>query len=419
MTGCPFAPGRRGLLTGGLGLAAGAMSATLVPRADAAEPVPATDPTMQRQPFYGLHQAGIVTPRQGVALLAAFDVVAASRGDLARMLRGLTDRLATLTQGGAVPTAPARMPPPDSGLLGTEIFPDNLTATFAVGASLFDERYGLADRRPRQLVAMARFPNDALDAELCHGDLLLQFCANTRETVIHALRAVLKDFPDTLALRWKVEGFLPPRSVAGPGGETSRNLLGFKDGTANPDSGDRALMDRLVWVSPPKEEPDWTTGGSYQVVRLIRTLVERWDRTPLDEQQGIIGRDKATGAPLGGTQETEAPRYADDPAGARIRLDAHIRLANPRTPGTERHLILRRPYNYSLGLTKAGQLDMGLLFVCFQNDLRAGFLAVQERLNGEPLEEYVKPVGGGYFFALPGVPGAGRFLGDRMLGPDV
>ncbi|VFS82669.1 Deferrochelatase/peroxidase EfeB precursor [Kluyvera cryocrescens] len=32
---------------------------------------------------------------------------------------------------------------------------------------------------------MTRFPNDSLDAALCHGDLLLQICANTQDTVIH------------------------------------------------------------------------------------------------------------------------------------------------------------------------------------------------------------------------------------------
>jgi deferrochelatase/peroxidase EfeB len=58
---------------------------------------------------------------------------------------------------------------------------------------------------------------------------------------------------------------------------------------------------------------------------------------------------------------------------------------------------------------------MGLLFVCFQSNLTSGFLAVQSRLNGEALEEYIKPVGGGYFFALPGVPTPDRFLGDVLL----
>ena len=58
---------------------------------------------------------------------------------------------------------------------------------------------------------------------------------------------------------------------------------------------------------------------------------------------------------------------------------------------------------------------MGLLFVCYQADLAAGFLAVQERLNGEALEEYVKPVGGGFYFALPGAPSPEAYLGQSLL----
>jgi deferrochelatase/peroxidase EfeB len=58
---------------------------------------------------------------------------------------------------------------------------------------------------------------------------------------------------------------------------------------------------------------------------------------------------------------------------------------------------------------------MGLLFVCFQRNLARGFLAVQQRLNGEPLEEYIKPYGGGFFFALPGIPGPDDILGGALL----
>jgi deferrochelatase/peroxidase EfeB len=77
--------------------------------------------------------------------------------------------------------------------------------------------------------------------------------------------------------------------------------------------------------------------------------------------------------------------------------------------------LLRRAFNYSRGVTKSGQLDMGLIFICFQADLEASFLAVQKRLNGEPLEEYIKPTGGGYYFVLPGVPSEGNYLGQGML----
>ncbi len=61
-----------------------------------------------------------------------------------------------------------------------------------------------------------------------------------------------------------------------------------------------------------------------------------------------------------------------------IALDSHIRLANPRTPESESSLMLRRGYSYSLGVTNSGQLDMGLLFVCYQHDLEKGFLTVQK-----------------------------------------
>ncbi len=57
----------------------------------------------------------------------------------------------------------------------------------------------------------------------------------------------------------------------------------------------------------------------------------------------------------------------------------------------------------------------GLLFICYQADLDNGFIAVQQRLSGEPLEEYIKPFGGGYFFALPGVSSKTDFLGQELL----
>lgn len=419
MAGCPFHLGRRGFLTGlaggaALGLASGGPAeGESLPDARSADPA---DGTQERLPFYGAHQSGIVTPQPAAVVYAAFDVLAENAEGLGRLLRLLTARIAFLTQGGPAEVADPRMPPPDSGVLGPSVFPDNLSVTVAVGATLFDDRFGLKDAKPRHLQRMTRFRNDALDPAQCHGDLLLSFCANTAETAIHALRDLIKNAPDLMAVRWSVQGFLPPHTLKKQGRDTVRNLLGFKDGTANLDTRDAATMDAHVWVQPGSEgEPGWTAGGSYQVLRTIRMNVERWDRTPLGEQQRIFGRDKHEGAPLGEAGEHDLPRYADDPDGQRIPLDAHIRLANPRTEDTARNLILRRAYNFSRGLTPAGQLDMGLLFGCFQANLAEGFIAVQKRLDGEPLEEYIKPVGGGYFFALPGAAAASDWLGSGML----
>jgi len=418
--GCPMNPSRRALLRGGLAVAGGAvavagLAACVGDRAEreARGDAVGTTSIRQSQPFHGVHQSGITTPTQAAAIAVAFDVVGEGRAALERALRKLSERIAFLMVGGPVPQRDPKLPPYDSGLLGPDIFPDNLTVTASVGASLFDARFGLSGQKPRQLVEMPSFPNDALDAALCDGDLLLQVCSNTAETNLHALRDIIKHTSGLMNLRWSLDGFLPPHTVQKLGKDSVINLLGFKDGTANPDANDGDAMDRIVWVQADAGEPAWATGGSYQAVRIIRNFVEFWDRTPLQEQEQIMGRHKATGAPLGMRHEHDRFDYRDDPEGKVTPLDAHIRLANPRTPGVRQ--ILRRGFNYSRGFTKSGQLDQGLLFICYQSDLDEGFIAIQRRLDGEPLEEYIKPVGGGFFYALPGTPDASGYLGQGLV----
>ncbi|AWY39333.1 deferrochelatase/peroxidase EfeB [Pseudomonas putida] len=407
-----------GMGAAGVALAGSALSCPAMAAGPAqVTEAPSSDQTFDRHDFHGKHQSGIVTPRPASGMLVAFDVLASDRDDLERLFRTLNQRIAFLMKGGPVAQVDPKLPPVDSGILGPVVTPDNLTITVSVGASLFDERFGLSDAKPKRLMRMVGFPNDALEADCCHGDLSLQFCANTADTNIHALRDIVKNLPDLLLVRWKQEGSVPPQAPAKPGvpAQSARNFLGFRDGSANPNSNDASAMDRIVWVQPGGDEPAWTAGGSYQAVRIIRNFVERWDRTPLQEQESILGRVKSTGAPMGGNHESEVPDYAKDPEGKLTRLDAHIRLANPRTAATQGNLILRRPLNYSNGVNKNGQLDMGLLFICYQADLEKGFITVQTRLNGEPLEEYLKPVGGGYFFTLPGVTGDQDFIGRSLL----
>ncbi len=381
-------------------------------RADAKAATEGTGITAEvSYPFHGPHQSGILVPepsgKQAATCVAAFDVTADGRAALAGLFRTITDRARFLTAGGTPPNLGVSQPPSDSDVLGPVVPADGLTVTLSAGATLFDGRYGLADRKPLRLKPLTAFPNDSPEPAWLHGDLLLQFSANHQDTVHHALRDVLKHTRGGMQPRWKIEGYSSPPRPSGSG----RNLLGFKDGTANPTG---AAADDLIWVDDPAE-PAWAMGGSYLVVRLIRMLVEFWDRVSINEQEGMFGRRRDTGAPLDGTGEFDTPDYKADPHGNVIPLDSHIRLANPRTPQTASQRLIRRSYNYDLGVDLNGDLQAGHIFIAYQQDLERQFETVQRRLINEPLVDYVQPFGGGYFFTLPGVRGPSDWYGRALL----
>ena len=163
-------------------------------------------------------------------------------------MRALTDRARILTTGGTPASLGISAPPPDSGMLGPSVPAAGLTVTVGLGASLFDDRYGLAAAKPRRLRPMDTFPDDDLDPARCHGDLLLQLAAPDQDTVLHALRDLTRHTRGGMQPRWRIDGAVPPPRPSG----APRNLLGFKDGIANPPL---AQADQLVWAGAG--EPAW------------------------------------------------------------------------------------------------------------------------------------------------------------------
>ncbi len=396
--------GRRRFLQGAV-LAGGlAAAGTASAAAHAADPG-----KLGNEPFEGKHQAGILADVAPYAAFVSFDVTAGNRSELADLMRSLTDEARTLTTGGALIDSSPSSPPIDNGIIGPSNPVDGLTVSVGLGASLFDSRFGLAGDKPAKLKPMRTFPNDNLNPDQCHGDVMLQLRASSQDTVLHALRQIARKTRGGMQIRWRADGFSNKPRPSG----TPRNLMGFKDGIANPDVEKAAVQKQLIWTA--SGEPPWAANGTYLVVRIIRMLVEFWDRVSTNEQEQMFGRRKVSGAPLTGNSELSPIDYAKDPKGYEIPLTAHIRMANPRTAQTSQSQILRRGYNYDRGTDSNGNLDMGLIFTCFQQDIARQFEATQTRLIDEPLVDYISPVGGGYFFMLPGVRNSSDYFAKDLL----
>ncbi len=365
--------------------------------------------------FHGEHQAGIVTPAQDRLHFAAFDVTTDSRDDLIALLKAWTAAAEQMTTGeevgGGVPVN-YDTPPLDTGeALGLPAA--GLTLTFGFGPSLF-ERFGLAERRPAALRRLPHFPADNLDPERSDGDLCVQACADDPQVAVHAIRNLARIGFGTVAMRWAQLGFGRTSSTT-TAQTTPRNLMGFKDGTANLRAEETADLDDFVWVAPGDDpRADWLAGGSYLVARRINIQVETWDRTSLREQEGLIGRDRAEGAPLsGGTEFTELDLAIEGRDGPLIPLNSHVRLAHPTVNDGTR--LLRRGYNFTDGSNALGRLDAGLFFIAFVRDPVKHYIPMQNRLSREDgLMEYLQHTGSGLWAVPPGVR-KGEYVGQALF----
>jgi deferrochelatase/peroxidase EfeB len=368
-------------------------------------------------PFRGVHQAGIVTPAQDRLHFAAFDLTTDSREDVVALLKAWTDAAERMSRGeGAGPVGPtsgaADLPPDDTGeAIGLP--PAGLTITFGFGPGFFD-KLGLEDRRPAALADLPHFPGDNLDPSRSGGDLCVQACAQDPQVAVHAVRNLARIGFGTVAVRWSQLGF-GRTSTTSTSQSTPRNLFGFKDGTANVKAEEAAALDEHVWVGADDDpRAGWLAGGSYLVARRIDMTIEVWDRQPLEDQEGFVGRTKATGAPLSGGAEMSEPDFSmpghDGPV---IPRDAHMRVVHPTVNDGVR--MLRRGYNFVDGSNALGGLDAGLFFIAFVRDPGRPFSPVMNRMaRKDALVEYLRFTSSALFAVPPGT-APGEHVGQALF----
>jgi deferrochelatase/peroxidase EfeB len=364
-------------------------------------------------PFYGqTHQGGIATPPQRYAMFMSFSLAAgAVRADLQSLLARWSAGAAILQQGkpvGAVQPQVEVQPPADTGE-AYGLSPASLTVTVGLGPAVFGDRFGLAAQRPAAFIDLPPLNGDNLSPRLHGGDLSVQACADDPQVCYHAVRNLARMGRNIVSPYWAVLGF--GRASAGPGQVTPRNLLGFKDGTRNVATG--AEYDKYVWVG--SSDQPWMNGGTYQIVRKIRMLLETWDTDRIGNQQKIFGRSKEEGAPLSGKSEFDTPNFTAQGPDGNPLIDpaSHIGLA--ARENNDGIMIRRRSYNYTDGLDTNGQLNAGLLFISYQNDPQA-FVRLQNKLGANDLlNEYIRHIGSA-IFAVPPAPNEGHYIGQSLFG---
>ncbi|MEV8539458.1 iron uptake transporter deferrochelatase/peroxidase subunit [Streptomyces sp. NPDC051572] len=411
-------PSRRSLIGwGGAGLALGAVAAGgAVAMTRVGEDVdPAGADTGAAVAFHGANQAGIATPVQDRLHFAAFDVKTDDRAEFVQMLKDWTAAARRMTGGHAVGDGAygglAEAPPDDTGeALGLK--PSRLTLTIGFGPGFFDH-FGLSGSRPEALVDLPQFPGENFDKSRTGGDLCVQACADDPQVAVHAIRNLARIGFGKVAIRWSQLGFGKTSSTT-PGAQTPRNLMGFKDGTRNIAGTETDRLKKFVWVGEGDNATDsaWMTGGSYLVARRIRMNIETWDRTSLQEQEDVFGRDKGEGAAVGKAKEHDPPFLKA------MKPDAHVRLAHPDSNSGV--TILRRGYSFTDGTDGLGRLDAGLFFLAYQRDVRKGFIPLQRKLSAsDALNEYIQHVGSAVFAVPPGVRDKDDWWGSTLFSKDA
>lgn len=402
-------PSRRALLGGSAALAATfgglAVVPDLRPGGEASEPTGGASGPVGNDPaaparvsFYGPHQAGVITPQQAHASFLGLDLRAgADATSIGAMLVMLTDDAARLCSG--------RRP---LGALEDADDLRHLTVTFGFGAGLFAAA-GVPKRCPEGVRGLPAFSRDRLESRWGQTDLVLQVAADDPTALAYAQRRLLRDAAHLTTTRWVQRGFVTPAAGASP-----RNLLGMRDGSANPR--DPEQVAQIAW----SRGPGAMAGGSQLVLRRVRLALDRWDDVETATKELAFGRRVADGSPLsapaGASEFTAVDRAALDGQGFTVvPPHSHAARAQARSAGER---MLRRGYNYDDGAGTDGAPDAGLLFVAYQADARTAFVPVQRRLDeADALNVWSTHVGSAVYAIPPGIPAdtPGEWVGRALL----
>jgi putative iron-dependent peroxidase len=202
-----------------------------------------------------------------------------------------------------------------------------LSCVVGIGSELWDRMYGAP--RPAQLHPLPTFAGPVHVAPSTPGDLLLHLRAERMDLCFELAQRVTEALGDAATVIDEVHGF---RSF------DERDLLGFVDGTENPE-GEQATAAAFVGDTEPA-----FTGGSYVLVQKYLHDLAGWDALPVEMQEQAIGRTKLSNIELGADVKP---------------VDSHVALTTIVDPdGTEQDIM-----RFNMPFGTVGTREFGTYFI--------------------------------------------------------
>ena len=150
-----------------------------------------------------------------------------------------------------------------------------LTCVVGIGAAVWERLFG--QPRPAELHPFPGFAGARHSAPATPGDLLFHIRAHRFDLCFELAQRLTSRLGPYARVVDEVHGF---RSF------DERDLLGFVDGTENPEG-----VEALAAVVIADEDPAFA-GGSYVVVQKYLHDLAAWDALPVEEQERAMGRTK-------------------------------------------------------------------------------------------------------------------------------
>jgi putative iron-dependent peroxidase len=245
----------------------------------------------------------------------------------------------------------------------------NPSAVFGFGAEAWGRVFP-NEPRPKELETFKEIKGAKHTAVSTKGDLFFHIRAQNMD-VAYELAAIISSKLDGAVYHIdEVHGF---RYFDG------RTIIGFVDGTENPENDDAVSFGVIG------DEDEYFKGGSYAFVQKYLHDMKAWGELPLREQEKVIGRR----------------RYTDEELGEDVKpANAHNAVTNITDENGNELKIIRA----NMPFANPSKGEFGTYFIGYASSFSTTRKMLENMFKGEPegnydrLLDFSKPVTGTLFF---------------------